>query len=613
MKKIFSLLTISLFLVIGLQAQTTVFADDFEAFTVGDKVAQNDTSGFWDTWSHTPGSAEDAVISGLQNHTAGGSKSMLVSGINDMVMYLLNKTTGIYTINFWYFVPTNFGAYFNLQHTQNMGQEWAFQAMMDKNGTGVLTCAGTNIDFNYPKDEWFEVLLNIDLNADEIILTIDSNVVNTWQFSLQANGTAGTKQIGAFNFYAGAPTGQTPKYFLDDVLFIENEAAIPPAEVGIDIESITYAGSSAPLIINNLGQEDLLFDVFAFYPQEATKQNVTTNSNNVVRTVKLTPSSMQSQANSIIVDLPKDAELTHLTGNILRGYGWNSNVNVDAQVVTLFKSDFMEQYVGMTLTNVIVFTSDAPIAGSTNVQIWSGRRGAIPGPVTLLTEESFVGVQNGQTSVDLTTPVYVTGEDFWLGYNLTQGPGLYCVSIDAGPPADDANWSKTGLVWGEITEPDFGNIGVVGTLTGTSVHRWISLQSNQGIIEGESNATVVVDFDLTGMLPGVYEAALGIRTNDLSDDEDYLEIPVYLTVVSLNEMAQTAVMTFPNPAYDFLNVRSNENISKIEVISSNGQVVATQNTDAKDASINISNLEKGIYFVNVTTESGISSSKIIIK
>lgn len=87
--------------------------------------------------------------------------------------------------------------------------------------------------------------------------------------------------------------------------------------------------------------------------------------------------------------------------------------------------------------------------------------------------------------------------------------------------------------------------------------------------------------------------------------------------VGVNENnANLAVTVYPNPATEFVNVRLNENISKIEVFNVAGQVMQSI-TPAKNTihtKFDVRNLNAGVYLVRVETEKGrVAIKKITIQ
>lgn len=195
--------------------RAVIYEDDFESYAVGAYVAQS-IPDFWTTWSNTPGTAEDAVITA--EASASPTKSILVSGTNDMVLKFGNKTSGQYYVSFDMMIPAGFGGYYNFQHFEAPGNEWAFEVYFDNNGTGYMHAGGNNAaTFTFTHGQFIAIENMIDLDADLAQVYFDGVLIYEWQYSLQAQGEPGAKQLGGANFYAGATAGMTPKYYLDNM------------------------------------------------------------------------------------------------------------------------------------------------------------------------------------------------------------------------------------------------------------------------------------------------------------------------------------------------------------------------------------------------------------
>lgn len=74
-----------------------------------------------------------------------------------------------------------------------------------------------------------------------------------------------------------------------------------------------------------------------------------------------------------------------------------------------------------------------------------------------------------------------------------------------------------------------------------------------------------------------------------------------------------SVTAYPNPAADMLTVSMSENASSVSVISMDGKVVATQDVNGTEATINVSSLNSGVYFYEVATENGNIVRKSFVK
>jgi len=85
-----------------------------------------------------------------------GVNSAKDNGTNDCLLLLGDKTTGSYELSWWMYIEADKCGYYNMQHFQTPGLEWAFEIYFKQNGQGKLL-AGTTTDtitFTYPKATW---------------------------------------------------------------------------------------------------------------------------------------------------------------------------------------------------------------------------------------------------------------------------------------------------------------------------------------------------------------------------------------------------------------------------------------------------------------------------
>ena len=85
------------------------------------------------------------------------------------------------------------------------------------------------------------------------------------------------------------------------------------------------------------------------------------------------------------------------------------------------------------------------------------------------------------------------------------------------------------------------------------------------------------------------------------------------TTLSSTVFSSNSFSVSPNPARDFITVSApNYSIKQVTVLDLNGRVLLQEAVNkTSQANITISNLSSGIYLMNVVTESGIASKKII--
>ena len=68
---------------------------------------------------------------------------------------------------------------------------------------------------------------------------------------------------------------------------------------------------------------------------------------------------------------------------------------------------------------------------------------------------------------------------------------------------------------------------------------------------------------------------------------------------------------YPNPAKDILTVKA-ENLSSVVVYNSLGQKVFSQDVDANETTINMSDFEAGIYMVRIVADGNEVTRKISV-
>jgi hypothetical protein len=78
---------------------------------------------------------------------------------------------------------------------------------------------------------------------------------------------------------------------------------------------------------------------------------------------------------------------------------------------------------------------------------------------------------------------------------------------------------------------------------------------------------------------------------------------------SLDQIDQSKFSFYPNPAQDFLKITNAESVTKISVTNLCGQELLSS-TQTKDA-LNISKLEKGMYFITLYSNNGSVTKKFI--
>jgi hypothetical protein len=567
------------------KAQTVFFRDTFEQYNTGGFLAQQaGSSSIWGTWSNQPGGAEDAKIS--EDFALSGTKSLKIdNGSDDIILKLGNKTSGKFNLTFNYFLPTGFGGYFNLQHFQNPGIQWATEVYFGNNGQGNIKAQNITTNFTHPNNAWVKLETIVDMDIDSAWFYVDGNKIVQWKFSTQAGGQAGANQLGSINFYGGSISGQTPKYYVDDVSLVELVQPAAPPTIGVNQTVFNTSGFvNETITVSNTGDQDLSFSAYPTYPYSA---------NNVQGTQSI-------------------VELTHTSGPIASGLGgFSSDINIRS--ASLFLPQHVKPVIGQTLNSVSFAINDLPRDNAATVLVYERGSSITPGPGNLIDSIQVNFTAAGeQQDVPLTNPIYLDGKDIWIGYRLVGLASTYPIGLDAGPRVNGVNWLSTGPGWTEMNSAVNNNIFVVGVLTGNPIVQWLTVSPSSGTILPGQSQNLTLSFDASGLVTGNYKSIVEIPSND--PNAEYKQVEVNLSVVTgLTKASKIGVITYPNPSTQFVNVQADANIETISIYNVNGSIVKTININAKSTTVNVSDLAKGNYLMNINVGNNTVVRKVVVE
>ena len=81
--------------------------------------------------------------------------------------------------------------------------------------------------------------------------------------------------------------------------------------------------------------------------------------------------------------------------------------------------------------------------------------------------------------------------------------------------------------------------------------------------------------------------------------------------VGVEDVVAENINVYPNPAKSVVNVYA-ENLNKVTVYNSVGQLVYTENVDEDNLVIDVASWTNGLYYINLETKSGAKSSQKIV-
>ncbi len=100
-----------------------------------------------------------------------------------------------------------------------------------------------------------------------------------------------------------------------------------------------------------------------------------------------------------------------------------------------------------------------------------------------------------------------------------------------------------------------------------------------------------------------------ISDNVIVDGDELVNIN--LTLTNISEYQNSQILIYPNPSSGIFNVRTFEKLSSIIITDITGKTILT--IEYVPFHIDLSNHPKGMYFIQVETESSIYTQKLIIQ
>lgn len=601
----------------GAQSQTPIYTENFESYTVGGHLAALNPT-WWTTWSNAAG--EDALIKSDFAHSP--TKSLLIDSItgatNDMLLKLGGRTTGKYELDFWMYVESNKCGYYSILHAPPPSFESGMYIYFRTNGDGELFAgSGTAVAFTYPKSTWFKVKHLIDLDTDIIRLYINGILINEWPFSNKALSTGGTKTLANVDFFAGsrwsAPK-ERPRYYIDDIYFTQLNAISDPV-AGVNPASLSAyikpsSSDSRQITLSNSGTSFLDYNVNVIFGSAPP----------VIKSISM-PNTLPAGYTVVSPlaggDIPSSGSPLSGNATAILNYdsgdstaiGWGTPP-VTATVAARYPNALTLPYAGMSLDFVDIKISQLNATGNPMTLKIFGM-GTMNEPGTLLRSQAFTPIAASWNKINLTTPLKVTGEDLWVGYQFTQtDAGIFIPGTDKGPNNPNGDFINTGSGWTHLSQNISlpYNWNIRANLSGDAIPHWLAVSPMSGTIAPAGSVALNIAIATTGLANGLYQSTIRILTDDPLHKQ--VDIPCTLSIsVGINEAAKVAVMIYPNPAENLLHIVSNDRLLKVSVLSYNGKIIFTGNKET----IDISNLSSGAYFLQTYTAKGISYFKFMKK
>lgn len=210
---------------------------------------------------------------------------------------------------------------------------------------------------------------------------------------------------------------------------------------------------------------------------------------------------------------------------------------------------------------------------------------------------------NANTSISLINPINLTDVEnpklsFWAKWNIENNWDYVQLLIS----------TNNGTTWTPIstnkTNPGEGSNQPNGEPLFDGVSNWVE---NTVDLSSFINQSVKFKFELHS-------------DGSVTEDGFYFDDFTILSTLSsptteVNELTVSSIKIFPNPTNTFftIEVPQNINITKIELVDITGKTINSFYNKINKVKINIDNISKGIYFVNIVSENNIFTKKLIIE
>ncbi len=623
MKKLLFLCSAILIAAISLNAQV-LYSDDFESYNVDEGIALQCPE-WWDTWSGDPGSDEDPLVS--DNYALSGTKSVQVFGNNDGVIDFGGITEGRYRVEFYILIAEGRQGYYNIMQNFNpsgTGLVWGLQVFF-QNGVCTIDGGGQSAaSFNYEAGEWMKFQHFIDLNSDWIDMYVNDQLILAYQWSNGTFGTGGVNQLGAFDFYAWNEGG-TCEYYMDDFLIEEVETPYPPTNFNAEIindndvlltwnapeegEPVSYSIVRNGNEIALVGDSVLTYTDENLFPQTYTYQ---------LYAFYGTSSGYSSSAGIEVVTIPGGNQRELVLFETFTGT-WCPYCPTAAQASQMMETEGLSVAKIQYQVNDYYETPASPVRHNFYFDLFGDPEADGFGvPTTII---------NGTTALEGTAPTVQEHFEIYEYYyeEYINIPTLYTIDAFAQITADPSVWEVDITV--EETFPYFDDeMRLMVVLTETNIpeswHGETSLNNVARSMYPDANGTVL-DFSTNNPIQESFNITIDpdydvdncyviMFVQNMVNGDVNVAYKLKLTdVTSVKSIVDNNINIYPNPSNGIINVKSGENIHRVEVINTSGQIIYSQLVDNYNAGFDLSEHAKGVYFLKVYTNKDVSVHKLI--
>ena len=553
------------------------------------------------------------------------------------------------------YIPTGKSGYFNVQSEPTPGVEWVLELFFDSGGTGSFG-SGSTETFTYEHDTWILVEINFDLSSDLAAVYFDGMLMTNFEW----DGT-----IGGIDYY-GYDMGGPPGAYYDDVCF-DNGWGPPPllnpptnliatvTDCIIELSWDPPGGGTSEWIQwdagINTGNGIGLAGNPAFYTASRwTPEELGPYDGQTITKISFFPKEADELEFELMVWTGEDAanlvlsqDVTNFTIDEFNIIELDSPITVDASQELWFgykvTSDFsgfpagcddgpaVQEYgdlISLDGENWVSMSADYGLHYNWNLAAYvendsesvlmqpkkDSKKSGIEDSKTLYGYNIYQKINNGAYYL----LDFISSNNFMINASPCNDYYFIVTAVYDEGESDPSNEAVAEIPCyppQNLIATIFENVNVHlvcdPPVCGTpSTYNFY----HDGILIGENE---IPEFDHINLDPGTYEYYATVSWGDEESEPSNVETVVIEPVLieSINSTKQIEI--FPNPAKDFIHIKSQSYLNFFSIYSLTGNLIVSEKINKTDFTINTSDFEPGIYFIQIDTSEGSVFKRFVIK
>ena len=175
-----------------------------------------------------------------------------------------------------FFVEADKGAYFNFQGTETVGEIWSMNCQMVDDGQLLVDAGGSPlVATTYPSETWFTLTIDVDFNTNTWEVLIDGVSQGTFAAT---NNAAAALNLYPVNNAAGG--NNQAGYYIDDLVIEHTPYDLTDLNAGViligNTSGLATTTISPSVTVRNLGTETITsFDLECVYDGTTITENIT--------------------------------------------------------------------------------------------------------------------------------------------------------------------------------------------------------------------------------------------------------------------------------------------------------------------------------------------------